>query len=121
MRGLWLLLPDEAMPLVIVLLGLALIVGLIRPRAAFGVILTIILLLLTAPFLDLLFEALPWWVLLLLLVWVGLYLLRSLLEVFIGDRAAAEAVGSLAADVIRAGFRLLFLPFRVLRWVLRRA
>lgn len=121
MRSLWLFLPDAAIPLLMVAVGLALIVGLIRPRAAFGVILTVILLLLAAPFLDLLFEALPWWVLLLLLVWVGLYLLRSLLEVFIGDRAAAEAVGSLAADLIRAGFRLLFLPLRVLRWILRRA
>jgi hypothetical protein len=109
------------MPLVIVAVALALIVGLIRPRAAFGVILTVILMLLAAPFVDLLLQMLPWWLLLLLLLWVGLYLFRSVIELMIGERAAAEAVGSLAADVIRFGFRLLFLPFRVLRWILRRA
>lgn len=121
MRSLWLFLPDEAMPLLIVAVGLALIVSLIRPRAAFGVILTIVLMLLAAPFVDLLFEALPWWLLLLLMLWAALYLFRTLLGLFIGDQATAEAVGSLAADVIRFGFRLLFLPFRVLRWILRRA
>lgn len=124
MRSLWFFLPDEAMPFVIVAVGLALIVGLIRPRAAFGVILTLILVLLAAPFVDLLLDALPWWLVLLLAFWVGLYLFRSLFALLIGPRATDEMVGGLAADAVRAVFRaglwLAALPFRIAAWMLRR-
>jgi len=125
MRTLWLWLPDEAMALVIVAIGLALIVGLVRGRTAPGLLGMVVLVLLAGPFIDSLLDTLPGWVLLLLLLWVALGLFRWVLSVLLGARAADEAVGSLAADVIRTGFRLLFfllcLPFRILWWVFRRA
>lgn len=121
MRNLWLFLPDDAMPLLLVGVGLALLLGFIRPRQALGLVLGIVLVLLAGPLLDALFQALPLWLLILVLVWLGLYLFRSLLAIFIGERAAAEAVGSLAADVIRFGFRLLFLPARILWRAMRKA
>jgi hypothetical protein len=125
MRTLWLWLPDEAMVLVIAGIGLALMFGFIRGRAAMGLLGTVILVLLAGPFIDALLDTLPGWMLLLLLLWVGVALFRWVLSLILGARAADEAVGSLAADVIRAGFRLLFLllclPFRILWWVFRRA
>jgi hypothetical protein len=125
MRTLWLWLPDEAMVLVIALIGLALIVGLISRRAAMGLLGTVVLMLLAGPFIAALLDALPGWMLFLLLLWAALGFFRWVLSLLLGARAADEAVGSLAADVIRAGFRLLFvlacLPFRILWWVFRRA
>jgi len=125
MRTLWLWLPDEAMPLVIVGIGLALILGLIRGRAALGLLGAVALILLSGPFMDALLDALPAWFLLLVLLVVAMVLFRGALSLLLGARAADEAVGSLTADVIRAGFRLLFLllclPFRILWWVFRRA
>jgi len=125
MNTLWWLLPDEAMPLVIVGIGLALILGLIRGRAATGLLGAVILLSLAGPFIDALLGTLPGWLLLLVLLFVAVALFRSALSLLLGARAADEAVGNLAADVIRAGFRLLFLllflPFRILWWAFRRA
>jgi hypothetical protein len=125
MRALWLWLPDEAMVLVIAGIGLALMFGFIRGRAAMALLGTVILTLLAGPFIDALLDMLPGWMLLLLLLWVGVALFRWVLSFIVGARAADEAVGSLTADVIRAGFRLLLLlaclPFRILWWVFRRA
>lgn len=125
MRALWVWLPDEAMLLVIAGIGLALMFGFFRGRSAAGLLGAVILVLLAGPFIDALLDALPGWMLLLLLLWVALALFRWVLSLLLGARAANEAVGSLAADMIRAGFRLLFLllclPFRILWWVFRRA
>ncbi|MGC8794146.1 MAG: hypothetical protein ACP5U2_12225 [Bryobacteraceae bacterium] len=125
MKTLWWLLPDEAMVLVIAAIGLALMLRLIRGRTAMGLLGTVVLLLLLGPFIDALLDLLPGWLLLLMLLLVAMALFRGILELFLGERAAAEAVGSLAADVIRFGFRLccrlLVLPFRVVGWMLRRA
>jgi len=125
MRTLWLWLPDEAMVLVIVAIGLALMLGLIRGRAALGLLGAVVLVLLAGPFIDALVAALPFWILLIVLLFLAVALFRGALSLLLGARAADEAVGNLAADVIRGGFRLLFvlayLPFRILWWVFRRA
>jgi len=124
MRTLWLWLPDEAMVLVIAGIGLALMFGFIRGRAAMALLGTVILTLLAGPFIDALLDTLPGLVILLLVLFVVLALFRGVLSLFLGERAAAHAVGILAADVMRAGFRLLFLllllPFRILWWAFRR-
>ncbi len=121
MRTLWLWLPDEAMPLVIVGVGLALMLGLIRVRTALSVLGTVILLLLAGPFIEALIETLPGWMILLLVLFVVLALFRGVLSLLLGERAAAHTIGILAADMIRLCFGLLFLPFRILWWVFRRA
>jgi uncharacterized membrane protein YccC len=121
MKWLWLLLPDEALVLLIALVGVGLMIGLLRRRAAVRLLGLVILLLVAAPFFELVLDLLPWWLVLGLGIVVLLGLFRDLFELLLGKHAAAEAIGSLAADVIRFGFRLLFLPFRVLWWVLRRA
>lgn len=125
MSWLWLLLPDEALVLVVGVIGLGLASGLVRPRTAGRLLGLVVLLLVMAPFVEVLLDLLPWWVLLALGMVVLLGLFRDLLQLLLGKHAAAEAVGSLAADVIRFGFRacfrLLFLPFRFVLWMLRRA
>lgn len=114
----WLLafLPDQAMVLVFVGVGLALIVGLISRQAAFNVIGGVILLLVLSPFIDMLVDCLPTWMLLCLIVWVGLAMMRGLSNFVLGHRSTDHMVGILAADVVRGMFRIAFAP---LRWVFR--
>ncbi len=124
MRALWLWLPEEALTLVIVGVGFALMLRVIRGRTALGVLGVVALLLLLGPFVEALIETLPLWLILLLGIWFLLATGRALLALFIGRRAADEAVGSLAASAIGSLFRLLIgfcvLPFRILWWCLRR-
>lgn len=120
MRHLILLVPPEAAVLVIALAGLALVVGArrwARMLFAFGVALVLV-----PPLLAPIFDALPTWVLLAVLVLLGLGVLRALSSLLIGQRATDHMVGILAADVVRlavsAPFRILGLAFRALRGLL---
>lgn len=58
-------------------------------------------------------QAFPW-ILLLAIAFFGLALLQTFAALFMGKDAAADMTGTLAADVVRFFFRLLFLPFRLL-------
>ena len=114
-------LPSEFMVLGIVLIGFGLMVGLISGRRAATLLGFIVLLLLLGPFvdslLDVLFDRAPWWLLLLLGIILLFSLLRAVSHFLIGRRAADHMVGSLAADLVRFGFRMVFglitLPFRL--------
>lgn len=110
----WWFLPDEALVLVIVVAGLGLITGLIPRGIAFGLVGAVVLFALLSPFVPVLLEALPLWLVVLLLLFLGLAFCRAVLNALIGPRAAAHTVGILVADVIRFFFRLLFWPFRLL-------
>ena len=110
----WWLVPDSALPLVIAIAGLGLITGLIPRGTAFGILGIVIAIALLSPFVGVLVDALPLWVVVLLAMFLGLSFCRAVLDALIGRRAAAHTVGVLAADVIRLLFRLLFLPVRLL-------
>jgi hypothetical protein len=124
MQWLWLFLPDEALVLVIALIGFGLMVGFLRPRSAGQLLGSIVLMLLTAPFIESFVSALPGWLNLLLLLGIGWVVIRGLSRFVLGARAADHMVGALAADVVRALFRavlvVLTLPFRFIGWMLRR-
>lgn len=117
--ALWTLLPDEALPLLIVGVGLAMIVGLLRGRAALNILLMILLIPVLAPFVEALMGALPPWLSLIILAAVGLSILKGLATLIIGSRAADTMVGSLAADLVRLAVRILIFPLQVLGWALR--
>ncbi|MBN9659206.1 MAG: hypothetical protein J0H49_13555 [Acidobacteria bacterium] len=114
-------LPDEFMVLGIALIGLGLMVGLLTGRRAAALLGFTVLLALSGPFIDGFLDALidvaPWWLLVLLGVWLIFALLGVVSRALIGRGAANEMVGSLAADVVRFGFRMVFgliaLPFRL--------
>lgn len=110
----WWLLPESALPLVIVAAGLGLMTGIISRKTAFGLIGLVILFVILSPFVSVLVDALPLWVTVLLLLFVGLSFCRAVLNALIGQRAASHTVGILVADVIRFFFRLVFWPFRLL-------
>ena len=122
-------LPNEFIVLGIVLIGFGLMVGLINGRRAAALLGFVFLLMVSGPFVDSLLETLfdlaPWWLLLLLgimlvflLLGAVFSLLGALSRLIIGRGATNEMVGSLAADVVRFGFRMAFgvvaLPFRLM-------
>lgn len=122
----WILafLPDQAMVLVIMGIGLVLMLGIINLRRALSLVGGLMLLLVLSPFVESLIGSLPWWITIFLIVMIGLSLLRTISSALIGRGASDEMVGTLAADVVRGGFRLLIwsiaAPFRVLIWALGR-
>lgn len=120
MQTLLFLLPPEWTILAIVAIGFAVMFGMIRPRAACGWILAVCLFAAAGPILDALYDLLPGWLLLLLALGTAVSLFRWVASLVIGDDAAGHMLGTLAADVVRGCFRLLFLPFRLLGWMLFR-
>ena len=113
MGVLWSFLPDTALPLVFVVVALLLILRLITPRAAGMILGGLLLGSLLAPFLEVLFSHLPWWVSFGILLMIGISLVKGVLALFLGARAADHVAGSLAADLIRFLLRLCFAPFRL--------
>lgn len=109
----WWLLPDEAFPLVIAGCGLLVIVGLLRPRAAVGIIGGVLLLLLATPFVEAMRSLLPSWLLVVLGLVLAMAVVRGVAVMAIGPRAADHMIGSLAADVVRRVFCPLFMPIRL--------
>lgn len=119
---LWMLMPDEALPLVIAGVGLALMLGLVSGRAALGIVLGLVVLPpLLAPLVEAVMGGLPPWVSLVILAFFGLAIIRGLAALLIGSRAADTMVGSLAADLVRFVVAILLLPLRVVGWALRMA
>lgn len=120
MNNLLFFLPDEAFPLLLVLLGVAVVAGLARPRLLVGLALFLFLLPVIGELVDVFLNAVPWWLFALVIGGLVMMALRAALSIVIGHDAAGHAIGSLAASVIRAVFRLLFLPFRLVGWLVRR-
>jgi hypothetical protein len=114
MRLLWLLLPDSAIPVLIVGVALLLIVGVLSRGRAIGIIGALLAYLIFAPFVGLLLAMFPWWVSPLLLVVFVMSVLRAASDLLLGERASGHMVGILAAGVVRGIFKTLLFPFRLL-------
>jgi hypothetical protein len=119
MSWLWFFLPDEALPLIVVGLGIALILGILTGRTMLGILGLVLLFPILSPFVESAMGSLPPWIALLILVIVGLSILRGLAALFIGQRAADTMTGNLAADVVRLIVMCLFLPFRLVGSIFR--
>lgn len=113
----WLLtlVPEEAAPLLFVVAGLCLVIGLKRwavilfAAGAGAVVLP--------PMLAPLIDELPAWVAVGALLLLGFALLRAIAVLLLGKIAANHMVGIMAASIVMALFRL---PFSMLRWLFRR-
>jgi hypothetical protein len=110
------------MIIAIMVIGLGLMVGLIRPKRALSLLALIVLILLSGPFVDALlsaiWNALPLWIVLLAVPFMMLWLARAAFHAVLGRAATDHMTGILAArGVLWAGgalFRLLTFPFRLL-------
>lgn len=116
MNLLWFFIPDEAIPLLFVGIGLAVICGVINGRTACKILGGLLILLLATPFIVALVGALPIWVSVLIMVIVGIALLKAISSIFIGENSTDHMVGVLAADFVRS---LVLLPFRAVGFIFR--
>lgn len=116
---LWFFVSEETLPFVIVAVGFGLMTGALSRRTAFRTLAIAILMVMASSFIPMLLDLLPLWILVPLMLFVAMSFLRALLSAGLGARAADHTVGILAADGIRFGFRTLFLPVRMVLWVLR--
>lgn len=100
-------LPDEALPVIIVGLGLALILGIISRSVVFSILGTIILFAILSPFIDALFDSLPLWLLLLIMLFVGFSLLKLIMNTLFGREATGHLLGRFLYKVFAMPFRLI--------------
>ena len=120
MKNVLLLLPEEALPLIGVVLLLAVVVGLVRPRWLLGFVVFVALLPLIGLLVAQLIDALPWWLVTIVIGGIAMSMIRAALSVVLGTSAADHVVGALAADAIKAVLTMFVAPFRILRWFARR-
>ncbi len=112
--GLWLLLPDEALILVIIGGAFLVMLRIASVRAVLGAVIFFALTPLLGPVIEALFSALPAWLSLLFLAGMGFWCFQAIATTVIGRRATDHMVGSLAADLVRLFVKAAFLPLRLL-------
>ncbi len=116
MRSLLWFLPDSMMPVLVVVLAIGLIVGIIKPRALWLLLSTILVILLAGPFVESLFAGLPGLVSLAVLAVLGWVLFRWMISAVLGEEAAGHVIGTFAVRALSGLVRLIFLPFRLVFW-----
>jgi hypothetical protein len=104
---LWMLLPDDALPLVVAVLALVVIVGLVRPRRAVGILVMVAMLPVIGVLVDSVLAVLPWWATALLMVWLVSNAVKVVLELFFGREAAGEILGRMVVGTAGLCFGLL--------------
>ena len=97
----WLLLPEKAFPLLIVGLGMATIVGIMRPRRAISILLMLALVPVVSILVEAIVSRLPWWVGVTLLVVLALNVIRVVLEILLGRVAAGHVLGAAVVGTFR--------------------
>jgi hypothetical protein len=118
MTALLAFLPEEAMVLLPVALGLMVILGRLPATKAISVVLLLAAVGALMPVLGESLGMLPLWVLLLLMGWFGYALVRSLAGLFLGKNVADHLIANLLSFLLIAPFRLLG---RLINHLFRRA
>jgi hypothetical protein len=113
MQNLLSFLPSGYLSVVIAVVAFGIMLGFIRPRRGFGIIVGFIASIILAPVIGAVLDQLPWWLNLLVILFSGLALIQGFAALFIGDRASDTMAGSLAADIVRLSIRALFFPIRL--------
>jgi hypothetical protein len=120
LETLLMLLPDEALPLLIALGGLALIVGLLSPKRLLGFLGLFVLFIALSPFIENLIGGLTLgWQLLIFIVF-GIILLRDVLCLVLGRKAGGWLLGRLVYQLVVLPFRLVGMAFRTTGSILKR-
>lgn len=110
---LWFLLPDEALPLVLIGGALLVIFGVMRARTVLGLVLLLAFLPVLAPVIEAVLSALPGWVSLVILAVVGISFLQAVATFVLGRGAAEHMAGTLAADLVRILVLATTFPLRL--------
>lgn len=118
--GLWLLLPQEALPLLLIVGAFLVMFRMVSRRRVLGAMICFVLLPLFSPIIEVLFDALPVWVSLLFLMGMVFWCFRAIATTVLGRGAAEHMMGSLAADIVRFLVKAACLPIRLVWRILWR-
>lgn len=112
-------LPERALPLLLVVGGLAMILGLLSPKSLLAFVAIFVLFDLLSPFIEQFIGGLsPWWQIL-ILGFLALAILRGIFGLLLGGRAGDALVARLAYDLLRLPFRMVRGVFQMATWSLR--
>ena len=106
--------PNELIPLVVVGIGVALIVGLVNRKRAIGLVVLLLCLPLLDQVLGALFQSLPTWVLVGATAFFAIQVVRTVLEFVLGTHAAGHVLGVTVVALARLAGWLLLAPLRFL-------
>lgn len=109
-----LLMPESALPLVVMGLGVAVVVGVLPFGRAARLILLIACLPLLGAVIEALLASVPWYVILGVLCLMLLFILRGILELFLGREAAGHVLGAMVIASGSVGLVLVTGVIRVL-------
>ncbi len=109
-----LVLPDQFLGLLVMVASLGIIIGVVKPRTVMQLIGMILLASISAPFIEVLFTILPWWVGLGVMCIVSIWIVRGVLELLFGREATGHILGAAVIGVVVLTFRVLFLSVRLL-------
>jgi len=115
----WLFLPQELLPLLVIGMALLSVVGLVRPRRVLGLVVLILLLPIISMAVEEILAQLPWYVGVLLLVGLTTNVIRLVLQVFLGKEAAGHILGRAVVATFKGLCYLALLPFRGLFLLVR--
>lgn len=102
----WWFIPIEALSLIILCMGVLVLFRIVRASRLVFPVISLLMLPVIGPLLEALFDLLPLWVVLSVLLILAISVFRGVAACFIGERAADEMTGALAADVVRGTVRL---------------
>jgi len=108
----WIFLPQELLPLLVIVMAMLSIVGLVRPSRVYGVLLLIAVMPILSLIIEEVLAALPWYVGVLLLVGLTTNVVRLVLELFLGKEAAGHVLGHATIATFKGLFYLIGLPVR---------
>lgn len=100
------LLPESCWILIIVGLGFAVIFRILRPSAAFGIIISLVLVHIVGLFLEPLFDMLPTWLFALIILLAVIKLLSWVINAVFGRGTASHFWGQILHDIILFPFRV---------------
>lgn len=100
-------LSESFLLILMVLVGIGLIVGIFSRQRAFGFIKIIVLFALLSPFLYAIFDQLPLWVLILIMVGLIFSIARFFLNALFGKGATDQFVGQVMYAVFTLPFRIM--------------
>jgi len=106
-------LPDNFLVILLIFVGIALIFGIFSRHKAFNFVKIIVIFALLSPFLYAIFDQLPAWLLILIMIGFIFSIARVLLNALFGKGATDQFVGQVM-------FALFAMPFRIIGNILRR-
>ena len=110
MAALFAFLPDEVLILIPLGLGILVMLKILSVGRAMGMLFVLIAIIASMPFVASIFDFLPVWVLLLLLIFFGYSLVKTLTGAAFGRGVRDHFFGNIL-------YGIFLIPFRIMRWV----